>query len=381
MSLAIPCAVTGWGAVSPAGWNARALRDAVASETPLPVQRERRCDGAPERHIRPVPAHPAPPGWMKQPRFRRITTIARYAVHAAAEALGESRLALAQTGQNRLGVVFCSMNGCVAFSRRFFTEVQENPSLASPILFPETVYNAPSCHLAALVGSREINYTLVGDSAQFIAGLDLAAQWLADRLVDAVLVVAAEERDWLTDEALLLFGRKNSAAEGAAAVLLEPRTMANEAAPVLQEVTSAWTYGASLPRAAAAMRMHEELAALATRDALLCDGLGAGARTDRPELNAWASWTGTRMSVRRTLGEGFSVTSGWQCVAALECLREGRSRQALVSAVGLTQQAIGAVFALEPRVEVLDESMRQVAPVEVDADAGARGDDKPEVAA
>ena len=124
-----------------------------------------------------------------------------------------------------------------------------------------------------------------------------------------------------------------------------------------------------------------ELAALAHPDALLSDGLGSGPRSDRPELNAWASWKGARISTRRALGEGFSVTSGWQSVAALECLREGRSRQALVSAVGLTQQAIGAVFALEPRIERLDESMRQVSPVEVDADAEARGEDRPEIAA
>src|SRR3954467_422214 len=86
-------AVTGWGAVSPAGWSAAALRDAVTAQLDLPARIERRCEGAPERRIRPVPPHPVPPDWMKQPRFRRTTTIGRYAVHAAMEALGEAGLA------------------------------------------------------------------------------------------------------------------------------------------------------------------------------------------------------------------------------------------------------------------------------------------------
>ncbi len=353
------CAVTGWGAVSPAGWSAGTLREAIAAQAELPVQSARRCEGAPSRNFRPVPPHPAPPDWMKQPRFRRTTTIARHAVHAAAEALGDARLASVQAGQLRVGVVFCSTNGGVQFSRRFFTEVENNPSLASPILFPETVYNAPSSHLAALLGSREINYTLVGDSAQFVAGLELAWQWIEDGMVEAVLVVAAEELDWLSDEALALFGRHRIAAEGAAAVLLERRTQANDAAPVLQHITCASTYGSNLSRAAAATRMHAELAPCAGRGALLSDGLGAGLRADRPELALWNSWEGERISVRRTLGEGFSVTSGWQTVAALEWIREGKARQSLVSAVGLSQQAIGAVIGLDARVGIPEKAVHE----------------------
>jgi hypothetical protein len=364
---ASPCAITGWGAVSPAGWSAGALREAVTAQAALPVQSACRCEGAPERRFRPVPPHPAPPDWMKQPRFRRTTSIARYAVHAAAEALGEARLALAQSGALRVGMVFCSMNGCVQFSRRFFTEVQENPSLASPILFPETVYNAPSSHLAALVGSREINYTLVGDSAQFIAGLELGSQWIEDGIVDAALVVAAEELDWLTDEALQLFGKRSIAAEGAAAVLLEPRTQANDAAPLLQHITRGWTYGSSLPRKTAAGKVHSELSSITQAGAVLCDGLGAGLRTDRPEASVWASWKGERVSVRRTLGEGFAVSSAWQTVAALEWIREGRARQCLVSAVGLTQQAMGAAFGLDERVGVAQKVMREPLKLETHA--------------
>jgi hypothetical protein len=341
----LPCAVTGWGAVSPAGWSAAALHDAVGSRAELPVKRESRCEGAPPRRFRPVPPHPAPPEWMKQPRLRRTTSIARYAVHAACEALGDARLALRRQGALRVGVVFCSMNGGVQFSRRFYAEVLANPSLASPILFPETVYNAPASHIAAVLGSPGINYTLVGDTAQFIAGLDLGAQWLAEGLADSCVVVAAEELDWLTDEALLLFCRKRVAAEGAAAVLLEPRSEGNAAAPFLKRVTPSWTYGAAVSRASAAQSMWRDLISDVADTALLCDGLGGGARANRAERAASASWKGPRVSVLPVLGESFAVTSGWQSVAALECLRSGAASQALVPAVGSGQQAVGAVFA------------------------------------
>ncbi len=339
------CAVTGWGAVSPAGWSAAALRDAIEPGAALPFKCGRRCEGAPERRVRAVPPHSAPPDWMKQVRFRRTTTIARHAVHAACEALGDDRIGRIRQGDCRLGVVFCSMNGGVQFSRRFYTEVLENPSLASPILFPETVYNAPASHIAAVVGSSSINYTLVGDASQFIAGLGLASQWLAEGLVDSCVVVAAEELDWLTDEALLLFGKKRIAAEGAAAVVLEPRTSRHDGLPFLRRVTDPWNYSTSTPRASAARSMWRELADGIGDDALLCDGLVGAARADRAEQMATASWKGPRVSVLPVLGESFAVCSGWQSVVALEWLRAGRATQALVSAVGSSQQAVGAIFA------------------------------------
>jgi hypothetical protein len=42
------------------------------------------------------------------------------------------------------------------------------------------------------------------------------------------------------------------------------------------------------------------------------------------------------------LGEGLMAAGAWQCVAALDRLREGRHSTALVSMTGSHQQAIGA---------------------------------------
>lgn len=321
---------------------------------PLPHVAEQRVPEAPERKFRRVPAIPATPDWMKQPRMRRTTAAARHAVHAAVQALGEGNLEAIRNSGRRIGTIFCTMSGCVQFSRRFYAEVLANPLLASPILFPETVYNAPASHVSSLLGSAEMNYTLVGDSAQFLAGLDLAAQWLDDGLVDACLVIAAEELDWISDEALLLFAPHGVAAEGAAAVLLEkgPSTPATSAGVTLETVTEAFTYGQGRSRSQAANAVRRTLERFTTPDTVLCDGANPGAQPstssrttgDTTEQELWQDWDAPRYGVRPVVGEGFAITSGWQTVLACELIQRGLARQALVSAVGLTQQAIGAVL-------------------------------------
>jgi 3-oxoacyl-[acyl-carrier-protein] synthase II len=337
--------ITGWGAVSPAGWSAESLSQVMEAGSPLPFATGRRSEEALECRFRKVPALTTPPDWMKLPRFRRTTAAARHAVHAAVEALGPERLAKAQSGEWRVGVIFCTMNGCVQFSRRFYAEVLSNPLLASPILFPETVYNAPSSHISALLGSREINCTLVGDSAQFLRGMEMATHWLEDGLVEACLVVAAEEQDWLSDEGLLMFHRDGITAEGAAAVLLEKTDVKTEGAVRLQHLTEAFTYGQLMPRELAVQNVHDDLLKQADSKALLCHSRGMGTRVDKAEQSVWTDWQGDSLSVRDILGEGFSITAGWQVVAACEALQRGKHSRALINAIGLGQQAMGAILA------------------------------------
>ena len=339
------CIIAGWGSVSPAGWSAKELLAAINGGKPLPSVTQRRSDTAPLRRVRPVPALKQMPSWMKDARLRRSTSSTRFALHAAMEALGETWQTAIRKNEVRLGIIYCTMNGGMQYSRKFFSEVIDNPSLASPILFPETVYNAAAGHLAALLGTAEINYTLVGDNAQFLQGISLASQWIDESMVDACLIVAAEEMDWLSDEALLLFSPQAIAAEGAAAVLV---SRSNEATASqgprlpIRHITRTISYAAQTGAKRAAKQMREELfnAALPT-DALLCDGQGADARTDQAEASVWEDWVGARLSPRRILGEGLAVTSGWQTVAACETLAARRHPFALVSAVGTTGQATG----------------------------------------
>lgn len=63
--------VAGIGAVSPAGWNVAALRDALAKSEPLPVQTLARPGWDKPLRARLVPNPPTRPEFLTHPRLRR----------------------------------------------------------------------------------------------------------------------------------------------------------------------------------------------------------------------------------------------------------------------------------------------------------------------
>ena len=141
--------VHGLGAVSPAGWGVPALSSALNTGAPLPVQTVSRPGWEKPLHLRSVPPPPVPPAFLAHPRLRRSGAMTQNAVGAACEALGDD-VKRVQSGELRLGIIVCLMPGCVTYSRRFYEEVLRDPATASPLIFPETVFNAPASHLVGL---------------------------------------------------------------------------------------------------------------------------------------------------------------------------------------------------------------------------------------
>jgi 3-oxoacyl-(acyl-carrier-protein) synthase len=237
------------------------------------------------------------------------------------------------------------MSGCVNYSRRFYEEVLLDPVMASPVVFPETVFNAPSSHLAALLDTTAMNYTLVGDQGTFLLGLGLAAGWLWEGLVDECLVVGAEELDWLTADAFRWFTRQVTVSEGAGAVLLAaaPATEPSRGGVELAAVTDVHLFWDRGSRASAAGEVAEQLAA-AGSGRLLCDGLQGVRRLDQAEAGAWAGWKGARISPKTVVGEGLMAAAAWQCVLAADAVRRQAYPDACVSVVGCNEQAMGVRF-------------------------------------
>ena len=331
--------IAGWGAVSTAGWTAESLADVALARVSLPYLEECRGEGAPIRRFRSVPAWSEIPQWARHARLRRSSPVARYAVSAALSALGDL-----QVERETIGVIFVTMNGCVGFSRRFFSEVLANPALASPILFPETVFNAPSSHLSSLLVSPAVNYTILGDSAQFLGGLDLAAQWLDEGRVEHCLVIASEEMDWLSNEALGLFPGNRIAADGAAAVYLRKGNLSDGV--ILEEITSPVLMSSSVNRAEAAQEMRQSLgfAPRANERTLICDSRCGSAIWDAPEANLWHDISASIHSPSQWLGDAASVNAGWQTVLGCELLKRQEADAAIISAVGCSEQAVAAVL-------------------------------------
>jgi hypothetical protein len=332
--------VCGTGVVSPAGWGMKAFRETLARGESLPTKELPR-PGHSALQVRQVPPAMPRPAFLAHARLRRTSPIAHYSVSAALEALGEDA-AKVTSGALRLGIVYCALSGCVNYSRRFYDEVLKDPATASPLVFPETVYNSPASHLAALVGTTGINYTIVGDPGTFIQGLVLAADWLTDNRVDACLVIGAEEMDWLTAGAIHLYERKTIFSDGAGALYLR-RDAAPNAVAQLKAVTDAHLYFGRQSRTEAVKLARAELNG-STGRALLCDGLQGFSRADRDEETAWSDWSGPRLSPKKILGEGLMAAAAWQCVAAVDALAQKAYDAASVSVAGTNQQAIAAQF-------------------------------------
>lgn len=333
--------VHGWGAVSPAGWGATCLRQALNEDRPAPTKDLLRPGWAQPMPVRGVPPPSPGPSPSLHPRLRRASPIGQYAVAAALEALGSGWTA--QEPNARLGIILCAMSGCVNYTKRFYDEALRDPATASPLIFPETVFNAPASHLAALLKAPAITYTLVGDPGTFLQGLALAADWLVRRRVEGCVVIGAEELDWIVTEAFRMFDHTGIASEGAGALYLRCDSP-GLAGVELRAITHPHLFSSKQNRLQAAVRARAELNG-ASHQGLLCDGIQGVRRLDAAELGAWGDWAGPRLSPKRILGEAFVAAAAWQCVAAVDMLAQNCYTVANVSVIGCNQQAIAAQFA------------------------------------
>jgi 3-oxoacyl-(acyl-carrier-protein) synthase len=128
--------------------------------------------------------------------------ISRFAAAAGLEALQTAGVKIDSQSAERIALVFAISNGGVIYTKRFYRDIVEaGAQSASPLLFPETVFNAPASHLAAILGITGTTYTLVGDSAVGLLAIKMADDLMANEALDYCLVVGAEEADWLLCDA------------------------------------------------------------------------------------------------------------------------------------------------------------------------------------
>src|SRR5262249_22138587 len=193
-------AIVGMGCVTPLGngvdavWE-RLLNGEKASTTPVSQQFGDRAYSAfrvPESALTGL-AHP---------RLRRASLISRFAAVAGLEALKAAGVNVNSQNAGRIALIFAISNGGVIYTKRFYRDVVEmGAQSASPLLFPETVFNAPASHLAAILGVTGITYTVVGDGAVGLLAIKMAEDVMTNEALDYCLVVGTEELDWLLCDA------------------------------------------------------------------------------------------------------------------------------------------------------------------------------------
>jgi 3-oxoacyl-(acyl-carrier-protein) synthase len=227
--------IEGVGAVSALGPNAATTWAQLVAGNEAPRKPLPNGVSGREYHYVPVPEKFVVEAG-RQPRLRRSGTLSLMGAVAAYDALADAGFQPdAQLGA-RCAVIYAICSGGVNYTRRFYHElVTQGANAASPMLFPETVYNAAASHLAALLNLDGESYTLVGDSSVGLSAIHFAAQLLAlRRELELCVVVGTEEADWILSHAFNtwrmatrnsdfeVFGKLQGTifGEGAAAVVL-----------------------------------------------------------------------------------------------------------------------------------------------------------------
>jgi len=279
---------------------------------------------------------------------------------------------------SRIAMIFAVSNGGVIYTKRFYDQIVDSGAqAASPLLFPETVFNAPASHMAAILGITGATYTLVGDGAVGILALGMAQDLMENEAFDHCLVIAAEEADWLLCDAYhqwrLLrlkppiepFGqppRGTILSEGAGAVLLS-----RNGSIEVEKIALGSNFR---KRSEAGDCLGKVLGELCNDETALIVSSANGTFIDSAERNAILKNCPKAQiyAMKPALGESLGASSLWQVICATQFLRSrsvpselffakgndvaaaskstGQFRRAVVSVCGLSQQVAGVRLAI-----------------------------------
>jgi 3-oxoacyl-(acyl-carrier-protein) synthase len=328
--------------------------DSAISDRTYPVYR------VPAEAIANAPAHP---------RLRRSSAISRFAVVAGLGALAEAGMTMTPELAERTALIFAISNGGVIYTKRFYDDVVESGAqAASPLLFPETVFNAPASHLAAILGIAGATYTVVGDAAASILAVQMADDLMLNESLDYCLVVAAEEADWLLCDAYskwrLLRARPPIEpfrrpprgmilSEGAGALLLSRGTGTS-----IAKISAGTNFATQRDAPAAVDAVFRDLC---TEKPVLVIASANGTFIDNAERIPAAKHCSAAaiFAPKAALGESVGASGMWQIICAAEALRSrclpptlnsglsaagaetANATDAIVSVCGLNQQVAG----------------------------------------
>jgi 3-oxoacyl-(acyl-carrier-protein) synthase len=314
------------------------------------------------------------------PRLRRASALSRFAAAAALDALHAAGVKIDSQNAEKIALIFAISNGGVIYTKRFYRDiVNEGAQSASPLLFPETVFNAPASHLSAILGITGATYTLLGDGAVGVAAIKMAEDLMANEAIDHCLIVGTEELDWLLCDAYRRWRLLRAAppiepfskqkrgmilSEGAGAILL-----AREGGFAIE---SAHPVGYFTKRAEAVEILKRILRDLSLREIDFVVSSANGTFVDEAECRALKAVIPNALvyTGKPALGESVGAAGLWQVILATQALRSAElppvlhadpaialplplsrtpmtgARRAIVLSCGLNQQAAGLRLAI-----------------------------------
>ncbi len=278
----------------------------------------------------------------KIPRLRRSSVISHFAVAAALDALADFPLTEEELAS--LPLLFIAGDGSVVYTRRFFQDVvTRGPGAGSPLLFPETVYNAPASHVAAALGLRDEALTFVGDGAGALSAFASASALLQSRAGKRCLLVAAQELDRINASAYLRWRltRELPPSEGAAALVLE----ASDVSHGIAFHHAGYSFGSNRDAAAKLARILREIPPDLIPGACVSNMAASPiAMIERATISA-AFPQIAFISSGPFFGESLAASAMQQVILAHHLVSTGCHSRVLVAAAGYHGQVCAAVVA------------------------------------
>ncbi len=288
--------VQSWGIVSPGGTTVLSLEQKSEWPAyPLPrLKTNRKATPINKIDLQSL-AH-----WQREPRLRRATPMTYFLTEAVDQCLKKCM------NRDRLGLIVINFTGSITYSRRFYQEiVEQGPRAASPMMFPETVFNSPASHVVAQHKIGGPVYSLLGDETAWIAALETAALWLQLGKADEVIVAAGYEIDAMSVEAYHAAGwiRKGMIpTEGAAALSLR-RADPTSSSRTIHQTEQGFLYRTKAEFLEVKSQMEKKIGASLPTEQIL-----------------WNPWTTTNASPRTS--HAFGVSIGWETIQLLQTTRE-----------------------------------------------------------
>ncbi len=135
-----------------------------------------------------------PGHFMPSRAYRRMGRVSRMAVAASIEALKDSGIDLDIIGRENVGVVIGTAYGSSSHVEEFYLSLlNDGPRGAQPLLFPETVPNAPASHISMFHGITGPNSTFCQNDISAETAILYARNLLLQNIADVVLVGGADE--------------------------------------------------------------------------------------------------------------------------------------------------------------------------------------------
>ncbi len=302
---------------------------------------------------------PRAPGWhvlrvgeaqlqqaAKIKRLRRSGRLALMAVEATIEAIRDAELTPRELAGERAALVFAIGNGEVEYTRRFYSGfLDDGPGKASPLLFPETVFNAPAGHVAAALSMDGPAYTMVGDNTVGFTALALGCDLLRINAVDTVVLCGAEETDWILCDAfarLMPVSQERRQgmipSEGAAAMVLSREGKVQVSCIATARYRHCFGMKEAMSACWAEVTSGSGVQP-GNETPLLISGRN-GTRPDHAE--SVCRPVGSVITPKQSLGEAPGASAIWQLIVGAAALQTGLAAECIAACAGFSHQAAAA---------------------------------------